>query len=101
MGKIIVVDEDDLSRIIRNILNENKAISLNSIIDNCNSQDEIITSLEEIEKLFNCSQPTAQKIKNSIPKDKYRQCGKTFAILKSVLLNGNIEMNKTKYLRYK
>ncbi len=101
MGKIVVIDEDDLRKIIKDVMTENLQGSTNSVIDNNKQQDELLTSLEEIAKLFNCSQPTAQKIKNSIPKDKYRQCGKTFAIPKSVLLNGNVELNKTKYLRYK
>ncbi|MEI8202833.1 MAG: DUF3853 family protein [Bacteroidota bacterium] len=97
MGKIIVVDEDDLRRIIREILSENKAISHDSISENRTEQDELFTSLEDIAGLFNCSLPTAQKIKNSIPKDSYRQCGKTFGIRKSILLNTNEELNKYKY----
>jgi len=49
----------------------------------------MFTSIKQIADIFKCSLPTAQKIKNSIPKDLYRQYGKTFAIPKSILLNAN------------
>jgi len=57
----------------------------------------MFTSIKQIADIFKCSLPTAQKIKNSIPKELYRQCGKTFAIPKSILLSANEDLNNSKY----
>ena len=48
--------------------------------------EKIFTSIRQIADFFNCSLPTAQKIKNSIPKNQYIQKERTFAIQESVLL---------------
>jgi len=60
-------------------------------------QEIMFTSIKQIADIFKCSLPTAQKIKNSIPKELYRQCGKTFAIPKSILLSANDELINSKY----
>ncbi len=82
---------------IREVLAEPIVISSCSICNNKVAQEDQLTSLDDIAKLFNYSLPTAQKIKNSIPKDSYRQCKNTFAIKRSVLLGANEKLNKTKY----
>lgn len=87
MGKLIVIEEEDLRKIIREEVAEALAQSGHSSVDNKQQDDELISSLDGICKLFRCSPPKAQKIKNSIPKDLYTQHGRIFAIRKSVLLN--------------
>jgi len=48
--------------------------------------EENFTSISDLAEYFNCSLPTAQKIKNAIPKNEYAQFGKRFSIPKSLLL---------------
>ncbi|MEI6765297.1 MAG: hypothetical protein WCM76_06620 [Bacteroidota bacterium] len=98
MGRIIVLDEDDLRRIFKEVLAESR-ISPDTI-ENIVGQEELLTSLGAIAKLFHCSLPTAQKIKNTIPKNLYRQYGKTFAIPRNVLLDANADLRKSKSNMY-
>ena len=72
---------------------ENKKTN-NSERENKN-HDDLITDLAGIAKLFNCSLPKAQNIKNSIPKNMYKQYGRIFAIQKQVLLAGNNIKNRS------
>jgi hypothetical protein len=87
MGKLIVIEEEDLRKIIREEVAEALAQSGHSSVVHKQQNDELISSLNGICKLFKCSHPKAQKIKNSIPKELYAQHGRIFAIRKSVLLN--------------
>ncbi len=87
MEKIIVASEDDLKTILREIISEWFQSGKRPEITTDVKDDELVTNLKQIAKLFRCSLPTAQKIKNSVPKHLYAQIGKKFAIRKSVLLN--------------
>lgn len=87
MEKIIVASEDDLKKILREIVSELFQSGKKSESKTVVQDEELVTNLKQISKLFRCSLPTAQKIKNSVPKHLYAQVGKKFAIRKSVLLN--------------
>ena len=87
MEKIIVASEDDLKTILREIISEWFQSGKRPETTTDVKDDELVTNLKQIAKLFRCSLPTAQKIKNSVPKHLYAQIGKKFAIRKSVLLN--------------
>ncbi|MBM3437147.1 MAG: DUF3853 family protein [Bacteroidetes bacterium] len=80
---IIMLTKDELRQLIREVIQETiipKEITLPR-------QEEVyLTSIKELAKFFKCSLPTAQKIKNSIPKDLYAQYGKRFSIPLSLLL---------------
>ena len=86
MERLIVASEDDLKRILREIVSELFQSGKKSEPKADIPEEELLTSLRQIAKLFRCSLPTAQKIKNSIPTSMYAQVGKKFAIRKSVLL---------------
>lgn len=96
MGRVIVIDEDDLRRIFREVLDENDSTVGKHSENDCSKDDELATSLYDIAKLFHCSLPKAQHIKNSIPKDQYFQHCRKFAIRKSVLLKTNQDLRKSK-----
>lgn len=84
MGKVILIEEDELKRILREVLDERKPASIATKKSVGNG--DMVTSISQIAAIFKCSLPTAQKIKNSIPKELYRQIGKTFAISRDTLL---------------
>lgn len=86
MDRIIVSTEDDLKRLLREIVSELFQSGKKSEPKADIPEEELVTSLLQISKLFRCSLPTAQKIKNNIPASMYAQVGKKFAIRKSVLL---------------
>ena len=87
MDRIIVTSEDDLKRLLKEIVGELIQSGKNPYPQQNKAEEELVTSLLHISKIFRCSLPTAQKIKNSIPKEQYAQIGKRFAIRKSVLLS--------------
>jgi hypothetical protein len=95
MAKFVLLDEEEIKQLFREVLDEymNKinAAKLKNIPD---YDEPLITNLKEIAKLFRCSLPTAQKIKNSIPKDLYKQTGRKFAIRKNVLLQANVDLKR-------
>ena len=76
---------------------QNKVNTLTSEIISNSEQEKMFTSIKQIADIFKCSLPTAQKIKNSIPKAMYRQIGKTFAIPSSLLLSASEDLNNLKY----
>ena len=67
MEKIIVASEDDLKTILREIISEWFQSGKRPEITTDVKDDELVTNLKQIAKLFRCSLPTAQKIKNSVP----------------------------------
>lgn len=87
MDRIILTSEDDLKRLLREIVSELIQSGKKPEPQQNFQEEELVTSLLHISRIFRCSLPTAQKIKNSIPKELYAQVGKRFAIRKSVLLN--------------
>ena len=91
---LVILRKSEVRNLIRDIFREELAF-LKKDMQALNGQgcDELITSIKQIADLFHCSLPTAQKIKNQLPKDKYAQWGDTFAIPKSVLLQRN-DLNK-------
>lgn len=93
MGKVIGIEDDELRRLIREEVEKALEKHGHSQTTHHQQDDELIRSLSGICKLFNCSHPKAQKIKNSIPKELYTQHGRIFAIRKSVLLDN---YNKSK-----
>lgn len=96
MSRLVLIDEDDLRRIFREVLNEKDCSVSEHSENDCNKDDDLATSLYDIAKLFHCSLPKAQHIKNSIPRDQYFQHGRKFAIRKSVLLKTNQDLRKSK-----
>jgi hypothetical protein len=93
--KVIVTSEEQLKALLKEVVSEalkEAGKDLNNM-DSVNN-DELYTSLYDISRLFNCSLPTAQKIKHAVPRDKYTQCGRTFCIKKSVLLSTNENLYK-------
>ncbi|MEI6122048.1 MAG: hypothetical protein WCQ95_00330 [Bacteroidota bacterium] len=96
MGKIVLIDEDDLRRIFREVLDERKTF-IGNLIENTTPADNFLcTSLYDIAQVLHCSLPKAQHVKNSIPKSQYFQHGRKFAISKIVLLNSHKDMYKSK-----
>lgn len=100
MSKIILIEEDDLKNVMRDVLDEyvEKIIKLKTEIEDRN-ENELITSIAGIAQLFKCSTVTAQRIKNSIPKHLYSQHLRTFAIPKKLLLEAkmNLKHKKNRY----
>jgi len=86
MEKLVITTEDDLRKIILDGLEKFFSDKKGNIPEGNTIEDVLITNLVGIAKLLHCSLPTAQKIKNAIPKEMYLQVGKKFAIKKSVLL---------------
>jgi len=96
MGKIVIIDEEDLKRLIREVLDER---NISASIPSCATgppDEDLVTSLYDIAEVLHCSLPKAQHIKNSIPKDQYFQHGRKFAIRKSILLKTNKDLRKSK-----
>jgi|GEM_PF-1971985 hypothetical protein len=93
MVNVILLEEEDIKRILREILDEyfgKNSISRNKTTDDYN--EPLITNLQDIAKLFRCSLPTAQKIKNSVPKHLYSQFNKKFVISRRVLLEAHMRI---------
>ena len=95
MSQIVVISEENLKKLFYEWMESffKNSPSFNGFVKKDVSDDELITSLVQISKLLRCSLPTAQKIKNSIPKDQYMQVKRKFAIKKSLLLNANKNVN--------
>lgn len=96
MGRLILIEEDELRRIFREVLDEKDSSVGKHSENDYNNDDDLATSLYDIAKLFHCSLPKAQHIKNSIPKDQYFQHGRKFAISKSILLKSHNNNEKSK-----
>jgi len=94
MEKIVVITVEELRALIKECLQEEH--STNIAAENPAPIKEYIKSLQDIADLFNCSIPTAQRIKNSIPKPLYFQCGRTFSISKDYLLQEFPKLNKSR-----
>lgn len=96
MGRLVLIDEEELRRIFREVLDE-KIVDVGIQPGKANSEDDALcTSLYNITKLFHCSLPKAQHIKNSVPRDQYFQHGRKFAIRKSILLKTNKDLRRSK-----
>ncbi|MEZ5199105.1 MAG: hypothetical protein R2764_22800 [Bacteroidales bacterium] len=68
---------------------EDQTTAIGQPINESVANEKKFTSIRQIADYFNCSIPTAQKIKNSIPKHQYTQKERTFAIRESVLLKNH------------
>jgi len=86
MEKLVITTEEDLKKIIHDGLEKFFSNRKDNVPEGNTVEDVLLTNLGGIAKLLHCSLPTAQKIKNAIPKDMYLQVGKKFAIKKSILL---------------
>jgi len=85
--QLVILSVKELRQIIREEIRAANSFSGTEI--NIISDEIVFTSIRQIAEYFHCSLPTAQKIKNSIPKDQYSQTGRTFAIPESVLKQAN------------
>jgi hypothetical protein len=86
MTSIILTSVAELRSIIRECLNEKTINNNESTTVVHNSDDELLTSIQQIALFLNCSTVTSQRIKNKLPPGSYFQIGRTFAIPKSLLL---------------
>jgi hypothetical protein len=96
MGKLVVIDEEDLKRLFREVLDERKTSNGNQVENTIPADNFLCTSLYDIAQVLHCSLPKAQQVKNSIPKDQYFQHGRKFAISKTVLLNSHKNLHESK-----
>jgi len=81
---IIITTEERLRSIIQECLI--KAPPITEDTTKPSIEKEFVKSIADIAEMFSCSTVTAQRIKNQIPKNSYFQCGRTFSISKSFLL---------------
>lgn len=90
----IEVEESDLMNLMQKVIQLGGiTTSIEQTEPNKVEDGKVFTSIRQIANHFQCSIPTAQKIKNAIPREQYSQTGRTFAIPESVLLKQN-DLNK-------